>query len=132
MANRMNNLDAQTDDNDLDDDMEYEKITKLKAKRKEPKPPGIPPIYAMATLQGKNGSATVKTLVDTGNTLKEDCAIHAELHRKLGVGFAVTRQGKCGTAKAGTSLVKLGISNPIILKLQDMKTRITTWIALTD
>ena len=110
---------------DLDDDMEYEKITKLKAKRKEPKPPGIPPIYAMATLQGKNGSATVKTLVDTGNTLKEDCAIHAELHRKLGVGFAVTRQGKCGTAKAGTSLVKLGISNPIILKLQDMKTRIT-------
>ena len=84
-----------------------------------------PNVYLKCTVTGKHGGETIKTLLDTGNTLREESAINADLHRRLGVGFANRRLGKCGTAKAGTSLAKLGVSNPIILKLPGMKTRIT-------
>lgn len=94
-------------------------------KRQAENKPWAPSIYLDVKVKGKYGEETVKTLVDTGNTLREESAIHADLHRRLGVGFANSERGTCGTAKAGTSLAKLGVSNPIILFVKGVKGGIT-------
>ena len=63
----------------------------------------------------------VRSLCDTGNTLREPAAISEAFHSKLGVGLAVKRRVKCGTAKAGTHLTKLGITNPFVLHIPGVR-----------
>ena len=89
-------------------------------------------VYEWVMVKGKHGWEKTKTLLDSGNTLREGSAINADFHRKLGVGFATVVPGKCGTAKAGTSLAKLGVSNPIVLKIQGRKNCITIRPAVVE
>lgn len=56
---------------------------------------------------------TSKAVVDTGNTLRVTCAISSKFHEKLGVGFREIKRKCVGTARKGSSLVCLGVSNPI-------------------
>ena len=56
---------------------------------------------------------TSKAIVDTGNTLRGTCAISYKFHKKLGVGFQEIKRKSIGTARKGSSLVCLGVSNPI-------------------
>ena len=60
----------------------------------------------------------MKGLIDIGNTISEGCALDAEVHAKLGVGFK-TRGGKpMGMAyKNGSKLVKEGLSNTIVMEI---------------
>ena len=53
--------------------------------------------------------------------MREPAAISEAFHSKLGVGLAVKRRVKCGTAKAGTHLTKLGITNPFVLHIPGVR-----------
>ena len=63
-----------------------------------------------------------KSLIDTGNTLNATCAVSAEFHRKLGVGFKRLRQNARGTARKGSELAELGTSNGLEIKFDGLKT----------
>ena len=63
-----------------------------------------------------------KSSIDTGNTLRSTCAIDSKFHEKLGVGFKSIRRKTCGTARKGSELQCLGVSNPVEVKFDGLKT----------
>ena len=78
--------------------------------------------HVYVTLQGKDKGIKVKTLIDTGNTIREESAITTELHEKLKVGFLEKGGSPIGTAKKdGPKLIKRGVSNPITMKIDGIK-----------
>ena len=71
------------------------------------------------------GSQEFKALVDTGNSITEAIAISENLHKKIGGKFKVMEFEETKTAKKGASLLKLGISKS--LKLRIMGSPGKTW-----
>ena len=63
------------------------------------------------------GGQKFKALVDTGNSTTEAIAISEELHKKIGSKFKKVELEETRTAKKGASLLKLGISEPLKLKI---------------
>ena len=64
----------------------------------------------------------MKGLINTGNTIIEGCALDAEAHSKLEVGFKTRDGNLIGTAhKNGLKLRKEGVSNPIIMEINGFK-----------
>ena len=63
------------------------------------------------------GSQEIKALVDTGNSITEAIAISENLHKKIGGKFKVMEFEETKTAKKGASLLKLGISKPLKLRI---------------
>ena len=76
----------------------------------------------MAECRDKNHDPIVcKSMFDTGNTLKFDCAINHEFHQRLGVGFESIKRASIGTAGKGKSMAAVGVSNPIKVKFDGLK-----------
>ena len=67
----------------------------------------------MLKLGSGENQVTCKGLIDTGNTITEETAIEAELHKQLQVGFSSKGGKPIGTADKQCKLIKLGVSNPI-------------------
>ena len=67
----------------------------------------------MLKLGSGENQVTCKGLIDTGNTITEETAIEAELHKQLQVGFSCKGGKPIGTADKQCKLIKLGVSNPI-------------------
>ena len=67
-----------------------------------------------------------KALVDTGNSITEEIAISEDLHKKIGSKFKKVKLEETKTAKKGASLLKLGISQPLKLKIIGIPGRIWT------
>ena len=66
----------------------------------------------MAECRDKNHDPIVcKSMFDTGNTLKFDCAINHEFHQRLGVGFESIKRASIGTAGKGKSMAAVGVSS---------------------
>ena len=63
--------------------------------------------------------------MDTGNSTTEATAISEELHKKILVKFKVMEFEETKTAKKGASLLKLGISLPLKLRIIGIPGR--TW-----
>ena len=81
-------------------------------------------ICLVARLKNRSGGWTAcKSAFDTGNTLRTTSAIDSKFHEKLGVGFKSIRKRPCGTAKRGSALQGLGISNPVEVKFDGLKTK---------
>ena len=74
----------------------------------------------MSKIKTGHKVTTVKGLVDSGNSLHYDMAIRRDLHTSLGVGFKSQQRLKVGTAKQGSGLQALGVSNPIKLQIQNV------------
>ena len=68
-----------------------------------------------------NNKLELKGTVDTGNTITDSVAISPEVHQALGVGFQTIGGKQVGTAKSGSQLTRLGVSNPIKLNIAGMK-----------
>ena len=64
-----------------------------------------------------------KTFVDNGNTVHQGIAISEDLHNHLGAGFSSRRKLSINTASKGGKLHVLGVSAPIDIKFQGMKTK---------
>ena len=61
-------------------------------------------------------------MIDTGNTIEEESAITAELHRRLNVGLEEVGGIPIGTAnKNGPRLQKLGVSNLIEMQISGIR-----------
>ena len=74
--------------------------------------------YTKVMLKGKNNEVfQIRALLDTGNSIQEGAAISEEFHKQLKVGFANRKVMKIGTAKSGSSLQKMGTSNPIQMRI---------------
>ena len=71
------------------------------------------------------GNQEFKALVDTGNSTTEAIAISEELQKKIGGKFKVIEFEETKTAKKGASLLKLGISQPLKLRIIGIPGR--TW-----
>ena len=63
------------------------------------------------------GGQKFKALVDTGNSTTEAIAISEDLHKKIGSKFKKFEFEETRTAKKGASLLKLGVSEPLKLKI---------------
>lgn len=68
-----------------------------------------------------NNTVGLKGVVDTGNTITDSVAISPEVHQALGVGFQTIGGKGVGTAKSGSQLTRLGVSNSIKLNIAGMK-----------
>ena len=68
----------------------------------------------MVTLGENENKVKIKALIDTGNTISEETAITAELHKQLKVGFEKVGGKPIGTAnKTGPKLENHGIYKTI-------------------
>ena len=56
-----------------------------------------------------------------GNSVKENCAISRKLHKLLGVGFAKLGGNKIGTANPNAKIKRLGVSNPIEMRINGIQ-----------
>ena len=63
------------------------------------------------------GGQKFKALVDTGNSTTEAIAISEDLHKKIGSKFKKFEFEETRTAKKGASLLKLGVAEPLKLKI---------------
>ena len=73
----------------------------------------------MVTLGENENKVKIKALIDTGNTISEETAITAELHKQLKVGFEKVGGKPIGTAnKTGPKLENHGISNLIKMEIE--------------
>ena len=58
--------------------------------------------------------------MDTGNSLKDAIAITHELAREMNLVWEPQPQRRVGTAKKGTQLKILGLTQPILMKLGNL------------
>ena len=65
-----------------------------------------------------------RTMIDTGNTVNSSAVISEKFHKQLGVGFAHMRTRKIGTAKESSSMMRIGKSNQIELRIDGIKKKI--------
>ena len=80
--------------------------------------------HVWVTLGVGENKQRIKALIDTGNTIKEECAITADIHRKLKVGFEKKGGIPIGTAnKDGPKLRNFGTSNLICMEIDGIKGR---------
>ena len=62
-------------------------------------------------------SIQTKALIDTGNTISEQCAMSKRLHNQLGAGFTSIGGRAVGTANPHHKIPKLGVSKEIVMKI---------------
>ena len=89
---------------------------KNKAKKKAPERE----INVKVTVYTHGRKRIIKSMVDTGNTLTTPAAISKEFHQKLGIGFKTLKRKSIGTAKVGSEMSSMGISNPIAIKIDGL------------
>ena len=65
-----------------------------------------------------------RTMIDTGNTVNSSAVISEKFHKQLGVGFLNMRTRKIGTAKENSSLMRIGRSNQMELRIDGIKKKI--------
>ena len=92
---------------DTDDEIEIVEINEISKPVKQRK------AHVLLKLGSGENQVTCKGLIDTGNTITEETAIEAELHKQLQVGFSCKGGKPIGTADKQCKLIKLGVSNPI-------------------
>ena len=78
--------------------------------------------HVWVTLGKGENQVKIKALLDTGNTIEEESAITAKLHRRLNVGLEEVGGIPIGTAnKNGPRLQKLGVSNLIEMQISGIE-----------
>ena len=77
----------------------------------------MPRNYINVTLEYNGKSIQTKALIDTGNTISEQCAMTKGLHNQLGAGFTSIGGRAVGTASPHHKIPKLGVSKEIVMKI---------------
>ena len=80
--------------------------------------------YIKLHVFGKVKNFHVKGLADTGNNVKADAVMSEDFHKKLGVGFKSMLNQRVNTAKEGASMIKIGISKPVWVRLIGTKIKV--------
>ena len=77
----------------------------------------MPRNYINIMLEYKGKRIQTKALIDTGNTISEQCAMNKELHNQLRAGFTSLGGKPVGTASPHHKIPKLGVSKEIVMKI---------------
>ena len=80
-----------------------------------------PKIYKMIKVKTPEKTMVARTMIDTGNTVNSSAVISEKFHKQLGVGFLNMRTRKIGTAKENSSLMRIGRSNQMELRIDGIK-----------